>query len=148
DADLAETIDETTEAIQDAARQAGFSKIYVHVGDSTPPFRGRLADIARRWLRCSEPFTITVRATAKEDRPALSVNGQLTTITELSGAIATLARGQPRTRVVLDAMGLEEWINRMGADVRRTARASGFVKVYRPDNAVPFGPALAVGLML
>src|SRR5262249_38271096 len=84
----------------------------------------------------------------QENQPILSVNSQSVTVDQLPAVLSGLMKNKPQPELLIDATGLEQWLDKLVRSVRLQAREAGVHEIHTLDNAIPFGPGLAVGLVL
>ena len=144
---LDQFIDDAIAAARDSAKQAGAAKIRIPARSMPPGFLMRGSQALLRFLGKTDKAQVKVELLHEEGRAHFVADGRSIPPEQLSSAIAAIARDRP-FQVVLDPTGLDEWATKIAATIRITARGAGIERLYARDNAIPFGPSLAVGVML
>ena len=131
--------------IKDAASQAGL-KVRDVAHEVPPQLPGRILRFLVSFFRPQAKPAINVEVFHKNGLVAVKI-GEKETSLEESGAMLQELKGR-RLTVSLDVQNLEKWMDRVIGNLRLAARQAGIEEIIRTDNAIPFGPSLAVGLIL
>jgi hypothetical protein len=147
-AELEATIGQSVNHVEGAAGQAGIRRVR-DVTQQLPP--GLLSRLLRpllfSWQTKSRP-AIRLDTFIHNGQVGFKITEQEITWDQLAPALAELAKERPGSELLIDAHGLEKWLDRTIGNVRIMARQAGIERIVQHENAIPFGPALAVGLML
>jgi hypothetical protein len=76
------------------------------------------------------------------------VNGQPVAQEQLARTLLDFANGRRNTELTIDSSGMEKWLERTITNIRLAARVAGIETIYVRDRTIPFGPSLAVGLII
>jgi hypothetical protein len=133
-ADFEALLGRTLANIGDVARQAGIRRLR----EVMPLERPRRAN--------TQP--IKLELIPRETAVGVCVDGQEVSWEQMPVVLRERKKERPRSELQIDSHRLAKWLERTLGNVRLAVRAAGIQKIYRRDNAIPFGPALAVGLLV
>jgi leader peptidase (prepilin peptidase)/N-methyltransferase len=147
-ADLEATLAQAIAEIEDAARRAGARRIRAAAHDDMPGLPRRLARFVLSFIRVQDRPTTTVQVFPKDGAAGFKVNDQEVPADQLTDVLKDALRNVPNAELRIDSHRLEKWADQIAGNVRMTAQQAGIQRIHRRDNAIPFGPALAVGILL
>jgi leader peptidase (prepilin peptidase)/N-methyltransferase len=146
---LEEAVDRTTAVIGDAARQAGIGKVQMLHQRVEPDIVFGLVYLVLRWFRSTRAkLPVHLVALRQNDRVSFRVNGTEVTAEQLPAHLRKATPAPSRTTLLVDTQDLEDWIGRQTGILREACRRAGASEVRVMDRGIPFGPALAVGIVL
>jgi leader peptidase (prepilin peptidase)/N-methyltransferase len=146
-AKLGDWIDQTITDLSDTARRAGFANLRTQYQKEEPPgWLGRM--LQTLWSRLGWKPRAAVKITARREGQQLTfaVDGQAVTKDRLAAILNE--RAKTVREAWIDATELEQWLDKLVRSLRYQAKEAGVVKIHTPNNAIPFGPGLAVGLVV
>ncbi len=141
-------VDEVVQSVRADTKQAGIRRIHMPGQDTPPGFFARLISFVMAGLRPTPKPTLQLEVAQQNGKPAIRVNGEPVPQEELRKHLAALAAGKHGVEITIDSSGLEKWLGQTMTAIRLAARQAGAEKIHVHDRTIPFGPALAVGLVI
>jgi leader peptidase (prepilin peptidase)/N-methyltransferase len=141
-------VEELVQGVRAETKQAGIRHIHMPGQDMPPGFFSRLLSFVRGGHRPTSTPAIQVEVAQQNGKPAIRVNGEPVPQEELRKHLAALAAGKRGVELIIDSSGLEKWLGQAMTAIRLAARQAGAEKIHVHDRTIPFGPALAVGLVI
>jgi leader peptidase (prepilin peptidase)/N-methyltransferase len=146
--ELEASVGKVVDTMTDTARQAGIQRVRDVTHEEPPRLLGRVFGFLLGWLWSGDGPTIKIEGLRGNGALNFKIGDREIGLEQLAPTLAELAKQPEIPDVLIDVQGLEKWVDRVIGNIRVAARQAGIERIERRDNAIPFGPALAVGLML
>jgi Flp pilus assembly protein protease CpaA len=145
--ELEEFVDNVVKTVRATAREAGIRKVRVPSHDVPPGWLARTFALLVAFPRRAEKLSIQLEASVQDGKPVFRLNGQPVLQEDLARSLSAIAAGR-RSELILDSGGTERWLEQTTSRIRLAARQAGIDRIHVHDRTIPFGPALAVGLVV